>query len=746
MQSTSKAFKQSIRDPRRLGNRGYIRIYIGIINQDAQDAVSADDVRNEFTYFSDIRKPFEGYEASKIYATGEQDFSHVDGSMYFLPLIPEDVVYNNGLVTEGLLGTIYISFGGVTGLDIKGLTINFGEYYPVDFVVENDQGIHAYNGNKKSQWTTEDVFEGTSYFIIRPSKMVNGEGRLRILQFSCGIINIFENTNILDYSFKDYVSSITETIPSQDMSITVDNQDLYYDPDNDESALVFMEKGQEIKTSFGYDVEGNGNIEWLKPNTCFLKTWKADDIKAKFTATDRFDFISGKYYKGIYRQNGISLYDLAIDVLTEAGITDTREYFIDPYLKKVIVYNPLPVVEYTEALQIIANAGRCVLYLDRDARIHIQSSFIPDMTVVAPDKTNFCRLNDLLKDNEKAAYAMGSADFTTVDGSVFFMPEDTDYLPVGYVSESLADASGVFSTPPQITINLEAAFVCFGLCILFRNVAPLEFKVNTYNSGVLVQEFTVEDPELTYITYAQFNLFDKMVITFTKGFPNSRITIDSILIGDVTDYTLSNDYFYTTPERERQEKIKAIKIKRKIYRESVEKKEISQEEISLGPNNLYYTVYFSNPSYGLEAAVVDNDTVTCAIIESSAYYAKLMFSGIVSEMVVKYVISGYEYIIEENQYVAEHNEIGEEKEWDNPLVSTIEHAKDLEEWLSAFLLGNVDYKINWWGDPCVDSNDLFYLRSETKPTCMLRTYENSLKFSNSGWSGQMKARKVVLHR
>ena len=277
-------------------------------------------------------------------------------------------------------------------------------------------------------------------------------------------------------------------------------------------------------------------------------------------------------------------------------------------------------------------------------------------------------------------------------------------------------------------------------------MAPLEFKVNTYNSGVLVQEFTVEDPELTYITYAQFNLFDKMVITFTKGFPNSRITIDSILIGDVTDYTLSNDYFYTTPERERQEKIKAIKIKRKIYRESVEKKEISQEEISLGPNNLYYTVYFSNPSYGLEAAVVDNDTVTCAIIESSAYYAKLMFSGIVSEMVVKYVISGYEYIIEENQYVAEHNEIGEEKEWDNPLVSTIEHAKDLEEWLSAFLLGNVDYKINWWGDPCVDSNDLFYLRSETKPTCMLRTYENSLKFSNSGWSGQMKARKVVLHR
>lgn len=745
MQNISKAFKKSIRDPRAIGNRGYIKVYIGIINQEAQDAVNADDLRNRFTYFSDLRKPFEGYEVTKLYATGEQDFSHVDGTMRFLPDVPEDVVYNNGLVTEDLLGTIYISFGGLTGIDIKGLTIDFGEYYPVDFTIENDAGVYSYNDNKKSQWVTEDVFYGTSFFIIRPSKMVNGEGRLRILQFSCGVINVFGNENVYDYTFKDYISSITETIPSQDMSITVDNQNLYYDPDNDESALAFMEKGQEIRTSFGYDVDGNGNIEWLKPNTCYLKTWKADDVKAKFTATDRFDFISGKYYKGRYRQNGISLYDLAIDVLTEAGITDNREYFVDPYLKKVIVYNPIPVVEYTEALQIIANAGRCVLYPDRESRIHIQSSFVPDMTVEAPDKADFSQIADLLKDNEKPAYAMGSADFSIVDGSVFFKPEDTNYLPVGYVSESLSDDVGNFIEPPQITINLEAAFVCFGLCIKFRNVAPQEFTVSTYNEGILVQEFSVENPELTYITYVQFDLFDRMIITFTKGYPNSRITVDSILIGDVTDYTLSNDYFHAMPERERQKKIKAIKVKRKIYRESAEKKELSQEEISIGPDNLYYTVYFNNPSFGFESDIVDNNTVTCKIIESSAYYAKLEFSGIASDVIVKYVISGYEYVIEENQYVVQHNETGDEKEWSNPLISTIEHAQDLEEWLSTFLLGNVDYKISWWGDPCVDANDLFYLKSKTKPTCMVRTYENTLKFSSAGWSGQMKARKVVLH-
>lgn len=745
MQNISRAFKQSIRDPRKVGNRGYIRVYIGIINQDAQDAVSANDSRNKFTYFSDIRKPFEGYEASKIYATGEQDFTHVDGSMYFLPEAPEDVVYINGLVSEDLLGTIYISFGGVTGLDIKGLTINFGECYPVDFTVENDQGIHSYNGNEKSFWVTEDVFYGTSFFIIRPSKMVNGEGRLRILQFSCGITNTFSNNEVWDYTFKDYISPISETIPSQDISLTVDNQDLYYDPDNEESALAFMEIGQEVKVSFGYDVDNKGNVEWLQPNTCYLKTWKANDVQAKFTATDRFDFISGKYYKGLYRQNGISLFDLAIDVLKDAGISDPREFFVDPYLRKVIVYNPMPIVEYTEALQIIANAGRCILYQDRDSRIHIQSSFIPDMTVDAIDKTVFSHLDNILKDNEKPAYAMGSADFSSVDGSVFFMPEDTKYLPVGYVSESIADSVGNFSIPPKITINLEAAFVCFGLCIKFRNVAPEEFSVATYNDGILVQEFSVESPELTYITYEQFDLFNEMEITFTRGHPNSRISVDNILIGDVTDYVISNNYFHSTPERERQKNIKAIKVKRNIYRESSERKELSQEEISLGMDNLYYTVYFNNPSYDFEVTVVENETITCSIIESSNYYAKLKFTGITTDVVVKYIVTGYEYVIEENQFVVQHNETGEEKEWNNPLVSTIEHARSLEEWLSSFLLGNVDYKINWWGDPCVDANDLFYLQSKSKPTFMIRTYENTLKFSSAGWSGQMKARKVVLH-
>ena len=98
MQNVSEDFKKDIRNPRKLRNRGYIKAYIGIINQKAQESVSAADSRNNFAYFADVKKPFDGYDATKIYATGEQDFSHVDGSMYFLPAASKDVSYNNCLL------------------------------------------------------------------------------------------------------------------------------------------------------------------------------------------------------------------------------------------------------------------------------------------------------------------------------------------------------------------------------------------------------------------------------------------------------------------------------------------------------------------------------------------------------------------------------------------------------------------------------------------------------------------------
>ena len=745
MQNVSREYKKSMRSKYR--NRGYIRVTIGVINSEAQKSVNAGDARNSFTYFADPEKPFHSYTVDKVYATCEDDFSHVDGTMYFLPEENSgQALYNSGIVTEEMGGTVYIGFGGAFGLDIKGLTIDFGEYYPVDFTIENDSTVYAYNGNTKRYFVTEDVFNHTSFLIIRPSVMANGRGRLRIYQFSCGIVNTFTNRETRNYTAKEYVSSITETIPSNDVSLTVDNQNLYYSPDNPDSALAYMEVGQEVKTAFGYDLTGNGDIEWLPETTAYLKTWTADDVQAKFTATDRFDYLTGTYYRGRYRQEGISLYELAEDVLHDGGITDEREYFIDPYLKNITVYNPMPPVKHSEALQVIANAGRCALYEDRQGRIHLQASFVPDMAASVNNETAYSHGGAVLADDIKDAYAISSRDFSVVDGSLFFMPEDEgEYLSTGYISESLADGDGFFGENPKITITLEAAFVAFGLFIRFRNTAPLEFHVITYYEDIPVRDMMVQNPDTEYVTYERFDLFDRMEIVFTRGYPDARITVDNVLIGDVTDYVLGRkESLNDSPTAIRQGKVKAVNVIRSLYSQSPEEiKELAQEEIVMSPEDNTCTVYFSNASYGLLAAVSDNENVSVEITDSSDYFAALKFEGLAGQTVIRYSVSGYEYAVTENRLTVKHNDTGEEIEWKNPLISDAFLAKDLEEWLASYYLGDVDYSIKWRGDPGTDANDIFYLELKGRERTRIRCYQNEIKFAGA-WSGTMKARKVVL--
>lgn len=771
MQNVSRAYKESMRGYTR--NRGYIRATIGIVNSEAQKKAQADTKRSSFLYISNLKQPFGGSIPDKIYAAPEEDFTKLDGSMYFMP--PQNSryeIYNNGLISSDILGSIYIDFGGEE-FDIKGLTIDFGNCYPVDFMIETNSITRIYAENQKRIWTTEDTFDRTTFFKISPAAMANGQGRLRIYQFSCGVTNTFINDDVFSYSSKEYVSSISETIPSVDTELVVKNYDLYYSPDNPESTLAYMEVGQEVKVSIGYDVTDNGDIEWLPERKTFLKTWKANESQATFTSTDIFDYISGTYYKGRYRPEGINLYDLAVDVFEDAGIFD---YYIDAYLKNIIVNNPMPVVSHSAALQIIANAGRCVLKEERSGRIRIESSFIPKMEASSDNQASFSHVENVLKNDVKAAYANTSNNFSVLDGGLLFYPFDgQEILRTGYVSESMwieyAEPAVVRRFPfrlgtdlkeftqsgywsgdvPSITINLEASYTAFGLGIIFRNIAPKEFYIATYHADELVDYMFVSKPDINYYTDKAFIDFDRMAIVFTRGYPNARVFVDNILIGDNTDYELTRDNeLLTAPVATRQTKIQNISVTFSAYKESVETVSVVSEEIVVPENGYEYTAYFSKPSYGLEVFVnVDNAVakahtglIYAEIIESSDYYAKIKLYGIEQETAVRYSISGYEYTAEEQKYTKNYNKSGEIKTWNNPLVSTPEHAQMLEEWLAMYFLGDVEYEIDWKGDPAVDANDVLHLETKVGES-YIRDYENSFSFSGGRWKGSMKARKVA---
>ena len=70
------------------------------------------------------------------------------------------------------------------------------------------------------------------------------------------------------------------------MSLSLDNQDDYFDAENIKSASGFLKVGQELKIEFGYDIDGNGNIEWLPEIVSYLDSWNSNDISVEFKATD----------------------------------------------------------------------------------------------------------------------------------------------------------------------------------------------------------------------------------------------------------------------------------------------------------------------------------------------------------------------------------------------------------------------------------------------------------------------------
>src|SRR5690606_12353017 len=92
-----------------------------------------------------------------------------------------------------------------------------------------------------------------------------------------------------------------------------------------------------------------------------------------FTARDLLEFMNTNYTATVSNK---SLYDLAIEVLTLANLPLNRDgsvkWVLDESLKNIMVENAELDNTLAEVLQMIANAGCCVIYQDRDEKLHIE--------------------------------------------------------------------------------------------------------------------------------------------------------------------------------------------------------------------------------------------------------------------------------------------------------------------------------------------------------------------------------------
>lgn len=738
MQKVSKAYKESMKSS--LRERAYIMISFGLVNQEAQAKATVDN--GSYAYYSNKDNIFGEHIDDTVYATLEEEFTKVDGSMFFLPRATEGGrYYDTGIVSDKLVSEVrcevIISLNTIA-TDFKGLTINFGENYPVDFDIVGSTGqTIEFRGNTKSKWSTEEVLENTTYIKLVFYKMKNPQSRLRIYSIMFGYGLVYYNDSVMSSTLDSYVSPIGADVPQFDFSVTLKNYDHYFNVDNPNSAINYLETGQEMDIMYGYQTPGSDTIEWIQGNHLWCSEWESDDNTATIRCQDIFRNMDGEYVKGLYSAAGKSYYALAEEILKDAGIS---EYYIDPRLKKLYSNNPIPRVKYKEALQIIANACRCVLTQSRDGKVQIKSNFMPSASIATNGEETYSNAANVLTDTPKVEYATLAGNYTPTDGTMFFLPRNGKAaLTTGYVSKEISGANGTFTKNPVVTITMEAIRAYYGLKLVFGTALPAAFTIRTYKGGEPVNEYPVEKDEIstTSIILRDFDDFDVMKIEFTKtAEPYNRIVLNYFSLSDVVDFTMNRRDMTSSPKAIKQELIKEVIVPCYTYQENNREENLVYEDIDVVAGEVE-TYYIQDPSYGYKVKL-DEVEGKATVVAWSNYFVTIKFNVTGS---FKLEVQGYRYKIVEKYATVSLNARGKTVKWKNPLISNITMANELAAWLADYYTAGIEYEYDTRGNPELDATDIVYQENEFHDGMRVNIYRHTVNFKQA-FSGRVTARRI----
>lgn len=738
MQKVSKAYKESMKSS--LRERAYIMISFGLVNQEAQAKATVDN--GSYAYYSNKDNIFGEHIDDTVYATLEEEFTKVDGSMFFLPRATEGGrYYNTGIVSDKLVSEarceVVISLNTIA-TDFKGLTINFGENYPVDFDIVGSTGqTIEFRGNTKSKWSTEEVLENTTYIKLVFYKMKNSQSRLRIYSIMFGYGLVYYNDSVMSSALDSYVSPIGADVPQFDFSVTLKNYDHYFNVDNPNSAINYLETGQEMDIMYGYQTPGSDTIEWIQGNHLWCSEWESDDNTATIRCQDIFRNMDGEYVRGLYSAAGKSYYALAEEILKDAGIS---EYYIDPRLKKLYSNNPIPRVKYKEALQIIANACRCVLTQSRDGKVQIRSNFMPSASIATNGEETYSNAANVLTDTPKVEYATLAGNYTPTDGTMFFLPRNGKAaLTTGYVSKEISGANGTFTKNPVVTITMEAIRAYYGLKLVFGTALPAAFTIRTYKGGEPVNEYPVEKDEIniTSIILRDFDDFDVMKIEFTKtAEPYNRIVLNYFSLSDVVDFTMNRRDMTSSPKAIKQELIKEVIVPCYTYQENNREENLVYEDIDVVAGEVE-TYYIQDPSYGYKVKL-DEVEGKATVVAWSNYFVTIKFNVTGS---FKLEVQGYRYKIVEKYATVSLNARGKTVKWKNPLISNTTMANELAAWLADYYTAGIEYEYDTRGNPELDATDIVYQENEFHDGMRVNIYRHTVNFKQA-FSGRVTARRI----
>ena len=337
-------------------------------------------------------------------ATLEPNYWILDGSQ---EIYDETSSYDNaqGYISNSLSNnnnvyenqpTIVIT-GNYPDTVIHGLTLSFdtinGEYpSEVEIKIYNGSDVildKICNDIENPEYTViflnEEEVTGFTRIEIIYIQSLYPNRRARLTNFNIGYHLKFTNEEIVNAETEDKTTLINSEIPNRKFKFTISDQEQKFDVDNPEGLYKHFTQKYPLSYYWGYELD-SGEIEWILGGKLKLDgNIEYSNKEVTFNATTILEDMTDIYDKDVYwYEVDQSLYEndyvgfidkpleaMATGVLNAAGIP-ADQYILDPVLGNIISDTRIPDMPLNEALQLIATAGCCTLYCNREGKIVIE--------------------------------------------------------------------------------------------------------------------------------------------------------------------------------------------------------------------------------------------------------------------------------------------------------------------------------------------------------------------------------------
>ncbi len=320
--------------------------------------------------------------------------------------------------------------------------------YPVDFVVEykrNGTIVKTENitGNTELEVVLEPKLADITSIRMTISKWNTPNACAKVLRFFEKVYESYDGNALQSFEIGEELCSIegNYNINSDSMTVSIYNENRKFDKGYLRSLMLLDRK---LMPYLG--IENNGKIEYKPLGVFYSDTWdiSQDNQFIKCTATDRLLRLQMKTYVGFPLIENVSLYEIAEDILQKASMK-AEEYVISEKLKEIVVGMALLVKTTTwDALQEIANAGLCKIFVDRNNRIVILSeeNLTNKSEITINPSNTFSYTSNITLTDFSNSVSVEYFDISVTDDiidvvelEIMLEPNETKQLTIGYTSE-----------------------------------------------------------------------------------------------------------------------------------------------------------------------------------------------------------------------------------------------------------------------------------------------------------------------